>query len=351
MSSAGAPPPSAADPVTLDPAAVARFAHDLAAAIGAPRAGRIALAVSGGPDSMAMLALAQAALPGRILAATVDHRLRADAADEAAMVARWCADADIPHATLSPARPPHGASLQAQARQLRYDLLGEWALSHDAAALLTAHHADDQAETFLMRAVRGSGPAGLAGIRARWTWQPARWRGRADAEGPALIVARPLLGWRRATLRALAAGVPFVDDPSNADPRHDRTGVRTLLAEAPLLDVPGLADAARHCAESDAALAEVVVWLERERLHAAEDDERRVDVRGLPRELRRRLARRAIAHVRDAGRSEGSWSDATNIEPLLDALEAGGSATQAGVLASARGDDWRFRPAPPRRSR
>lgn len=337
--------------MTLDPAAVERFADDLAAALGAPPAGPVALAVSGGSDSMAMLALAHAALPGRVLAATVDHRLRADAAGEAAMVARWCAGAGIPHATLAPAEPPRGASVQAQARQLRYALLGGWAQAQGATALLTAHHADDQAETFLMRAARGSGPTGLAGIRPRWMWRPERWRGSPPSEGDGLPVVRPLLGWRRAALRALAQHLPFIDDPSNTDPRHDRTGFRALLGQAPLLDVPRLADAARHCAETDAALGQVVAWLERERLRPAADGERRLDVTGLPRELRRRLVRRAIAQVRAAGAVEGSWSDAANVEPLLEALEAGGSATQAGVLASARGGEWRFRPAPPRRSR
>lgn len=348
-----APPPSAADPVILDPAAVARFAHDLATAIGAVPAGPIALAVSGGPDSMAMLALAHAAHPGRVIAATVDHRLRPDAADEAAIVARWCLDAGIPHATLAPDRPPQGASIQAQARQLRYQLLGRWALGKDAAALLTAHHADDQAETFLMRAVRGSGPAGLAGIRQCWTWHPERWDGTGAGKARGLPVVRPLLGWRRATLRALAeaAALPFVDDPSNIDPRHDRTGVRALLAGSPALDVEGLARAAQHCAETDAAIAETVTWIERERLCLAPPDERVLDMAGLPRELRRRLVRRAIHHVRHhAPAAEGSWSDSANVEPLLDALEAGSGATQAGVSASARGDRWHFRPAPPRRS-
>jgi tRNA(Ile)-lysidine synthase len=338
--------------VTLDPAAVTRFARDLAGAIGMPE-GPVALAVSGGADSMAMLALAHAARPGRILAATVDHRLRADAADEAAMVARWCATAGIPHATLLPDRRPEGASIQAQARQLRYDLLGHWALGEGAAALLTAHHADDQAETFLMRAVRGSGPAGLAGIRDRWTWHAPRWRGEGSAEGPGLPVVRPLLGWRHATLRALAegAGLPFVDDPANADPRHDRTGFRVLLGGAPLLDVEGLARAARHCAETDSALMETVAWLERTRGLSATPGECAIDMADLPRELRRRLVRRAIARIRQlAPAVEGSWSDAANVEPLLDALEAGSGATQAGVAASARGDRWHFRLAPPRRS-
>ncbi|MGL1617815.1 ATP-binding protein, partial [Vibrio parahaemolyticus] len=89
-------------------------------------------------------------------------------------------------------------------------------------------HADDQAETFLMRAARGSGVAGLAGIRARHRRE--------------IDLVRPLLGWRVSELRALAvaAAVPFVDDPSNADPHYDRTRFRALLRDTPWLDAAQL---------------------------------------------------------------------------------------------------------------
>ena len=140
-----------------DPAAVERFAAALTAI---DPCGPIALAVSGGADSMAMLALARAAFPGRIIAATVDHQLRTSAADEAALVAAYCATLGVPHMILTPDAPIAGASIQAQARGARYRLLRAWAGDAGAVALLTAHHADDQAETFLMRAVRGSGVPG-----------------------------------------------------------------------------------------------------------------------------------------------------------------------------------------------
>ncbi|MEP7004424.1 MAG: ATP-binding protein, partial [Sphingomonas bacterium] len=87
----------------------------------------IALAVSGGPDSMAMLALAHAAFPEQLVAATVDHRLRPESADEAAMVAGYCAAAGVAHATLSIATPPDaGDNIQSWARQERYALLRRW---------------------------------------------------------------------------------------------------------------------------------------------------------------------------------------------------------------------------------
>lgn len=361
MSPPAAPPPSASDALTPpDPLWVARFGRDLAAVLGKPFEGTLALAVSGGPDSMAMLALAHAAFPGRVVAATVDHRLRPASADEAQMVAHWCAAAGIPHATLTPPRRIFRSNVQADARHLRYDLLGQWAIETAASALLTAHHCDDQAETFLMRARRGSGPGGLGGIRTQWRWERRRWHkgypkagiaAVADVDG--VTVVRPLLDWRRAELRAIAEqiAIPFVDDPSNADDRFDRVRMRQLLAQNPWLDPVALARAARICGESDAALAAMVDWIGRERTLASDVAERRIDMSGLPRELRRRLARDAIGYVRlIEGTTEGNWSDSANIESLLDALDAGSAATQAGVMARAQGDIWTFCPAPPRRS-
>ena len=150
----------------------------------------VAIAVSGGPDSMALLALAGAAWPGQVIAATVDHGLRADAADEAALVARFCLrQGPIPHATLIPATPLGTANLQARARAARYTLLTDWARGSKATILATAHHADDQAETFLMRAARGSGLSGLAAIRPNHRI--------ADD----LVLLRALLDWRRASPR------------------------------------------------------------------------------------------------------------------------------------------------------
>lgn len=343
--------------MTLPPEAIARFAADLGALTRAPTpANPLALAVSGGPDSMAMLALAAAAFPNAIVAATVDHCLRPASAHEAAMVASWCNTNHIPHTTLTPQHPPAGASIQAQARYLRYALLADWALAANAIALATAHHADDQAETFLMRAARGSGPAGLAGIRPRWEFRADRWAAAADPAStpaqdtaPALPIIRPLLNWRRADLRALAADLPFIDDPSNTDPRHDRTHARALLATVQI-DPLALAAAAAHCRDVDAALTETIDWLWRTRC-ITDAGETRIDVTDMPRELRRRLARRAIGETRATHAvTEGRWSDATNIESLLDALESGKSATQAGILVKPRREIWRFSPAPPRRS-
>jgi len=300
----------------------------------------LAVAVSGGPDSMALLALAASAWPGAVIAATVDHGLRASAAGECAMVAGVCAELGVRHAILA-GTTAAGASMQAQARALRYRLLIDWAVGEGAATLATAHQADDQAETFLMRAARGAGLSGLAGVRTSRL-----------IEGTDLLLVRPLLDWRRAELRAIVrrAGLPFVDDPANDDPRHDRTRFRRLLNEHEWLDTPHIARAAGHLAEADAELRAIADWVWQERLQPGRGTGVKLDMSDLPRGLKRRLAQRAIGAVRQAaGIARPDWSPEANIEPLLDALDRGKAATQAGVLVRPTGEMWRFRTAPARR--
>ncbi len=345
MSPPGVPPASASERLNpLDPVGIERFARDLGRLF-AEATGRdlsqgasIAVAVSGGADSVAMLLLAATAFPGRILAATVDHGLRPEAAAEAALVAGICDRLGVAHVTLAPIAPIAGSSIQKQAREARYAALTAWAQAAGVSALLTAHHADDQAETLLMRLNRASGVAGLSGIRP--------WRFEDDT-----LLLRPLLGWRRDELRRIAgdAGVRWVEDPSNVDPRHDRTRFRALLADQPLLDPGALARSAAYLGEAEAALDALTETLRTERWSPAKALLRAGE---LPREVQRRLVRSTIAEVRAAhGIATPAFSDATNIEALLDALAAGKPATQAGVLVSPERDGrWHFASAPPRRS-
>src|SRR5688572_9845331 len=157
-------PRPSADPMTPAAEALDRFAADLdhLHPPGAP----LGVAVSGGPDSLALLVLAAAARPGLIQAASVDHRLRDGGAAEAAAVGRLCATLGVPHQVLTvqwDVRPTSG--LQEKARAARYHALGEWAAARELSAIATGHHADDQAETLLMRLTRGAGLRGLAGMR------------------------------------------------------------------------------------------------------------------------------------------------------------------------------------------
>jgi tRNA(Ile)-lysidine synthase len=307
-----------------------RFRADLERlAGGAPE--KIGIAVSGGPDSLALLLLARAAHGGRVEAATVDHQLRPESGAEAAFVAKVCADLGCAHSILAVEVRPGGDGVQGEARRARYAALAGWAGERGIATLCTAHHADDQAETMLMRLQRGSGVSGLSGIRA------------ARKEGPSLALLRPLLGWTRAELGAVvqASGLTPIDDPSNRDTRFDRVTMRQFLRDNPRFE-------ARRLSRSAAALAEAEQALEWSAGRAAAErcalaaGEWRIDASGLPREIRRRLLAGAIARIRGDQKVD-------DVEGLLCALEKGGTGTLAGVMASANGDEWRVRLAPPRR--
>jgi tRNA(Ile)-lysidine synthase len=295
---------------------------------------RLCIAVSGGPDSLALLILAAAAFPGRITAVTVDHGLRAAAAAEAASVAALCAARGLPHVILRRDGPPITANVQAQARAARYALLADWCRSHGHSLLLTAHHADDQAETLLMRLARGSGGDGLSGIRAR-----------RDLGGVTLL--RPLLACRKADLGAIvaAAGWAAVDDPSNHDPRHDRTAVRALLAGNPSLDVAALAATAGHLAAEAEALAWAADLAWRSRV-ASDGAGLVIDARGLPAALVQRLLARAVARL--SGSAAGQPLRGAAVARLAARLGAGQTGTLAGVLARP-GPCWRLERAPARR--
>ncbi len=131
--------PPASEAVT--PGQAERFAAELGRLW--PEGGPLGLAVSGGPDSLAMLELAHAAIPRRFAVATVNHGLRPEAAAECAMVERICAERGVP-CTVLDIRTGSG-NVQAAAREARYGALAKWAEREGLAALATAHHADDQA--------------------------------------------------------------------------------------------------------------------------------------------------------------------------------------------------------------
>ena len=205
----------------------------------------ILLAVSGGPDSTALMhAAAARGTAAGLFVATVDHGLRAGSAEEAAGVGRLAARLGLPHAVLTWEAPRRDGGIQAGARAARYRLLSRHAEAIGAASILTAHTRDDQAETVLLRLLRGA--AGLAGMRGD---RPL---------GAGLRLLRPFLAIAKADLVAYCAAhdLPFVSDPSNGDPRFARARLRRLL---PLLEGEGLSAArlarlAARLARDEAAL-------------------------------------------------------------------------------------------------
>jgi tRNA(Ile)-lysidine synthase len=175
----------------------------------------------------------------------------------------------------------------------------------------------------------GAGIGGLAGIRAKRVLPMA---------GSEAIVVRPLLGWRRAELRAIvdAAGIAPVDDPSNADPRFDRARVRAQLAGNEWLEPVALARSAAALAEADAALDWAARRLEEERVDLQQD---RLALRpdGIPPELKRRLLLRLLARLRPEAAPRGD-----EMSRLIEQLDAGGTATLAGVKCTG-GETWLFK--------
>lgn len=198
--------------------------QDEAAELLAPlaRFPRVALAVSGGPDSLALMHLAadwRLTHGGpALIVLTVDHGLRTGSRAEAEMVCRAADAAGLDNVLLAWEHGAVEAGLQARARQARYDLMAAYCAQHDIPALVTAHHLDDQAETFVMRLKRGSGLDGLAAIP-----QEGSWAG--------LVLLRPLLDVPKARLVATAeaARLPFVRDPSNDDARFERGRMRGAI--------------------------------------------------------------------------------------------------------------------------
>jgi tRNA(Ile)-lysidine synthase len=183
----------------------------------------LGIALSGGGDSTALLHLARGWGRARLMAATVDHGLRAGSADEALLAARAAAALDIPHETLLWQREG-GGNLMAAAREARLRLLADWAGRHGLSAVVLGHTLDDQAETLLMRLSRGAGVDGLCGMADHRQAEGAIWL-------------RPLLSITRAELRDWlgARGVGWIEDPSNERLDFHRVRIRKAMAG---LDLP-----------------------------------------------------------------------------------------------------------------
>ena len=234
---------------TEQPLDSAEFAGLMAALGPLPAAPRLAAAVSGGPDSMALaLLLHEWALVrgGSVTALTVDHGLRAESAAEAAQVGAWLAARGIAHHILRWADPKPHSAIQAQARQARYDLMGRWCRGQGIGYLAVGHQLQDQAETFLLRLRHGSGLDGLAAMAPR--------RSTVDVD-----LLRPLLTVPRQRLLATLAlrGQDYVDDPSNQNPHYERVRMRRMMVG---LDISpwSVADAAQILGQARHAMTALV---------------------------------------------------------------------------------------------
>lgn len=178
----------------------------------------LAVAVSGGADSLALCLLAKdwaVARGGRVTALTLDHGLRAESAEEAATVGAWLRAKGITHRVLVWQGEKPRTGIQAAAREARRRLLGEWCRTAGVLHLLLAHHRDDQGETLRLRRERASGPTGLAAMAAVGETEWGR-------------VLRPLLPVAPAQLKAvlLARGQPWLEDPSNRNLAFARARLR-----------------------------------------------------------------------------------------------------------------------------
>ncbi len=323
-------------PITVPAEPLERFKQDLNALVS--QGTTIGIAVSGGADSLALLLLAAQARPLEIEAATVDHAFRPESRVEAGAVGELCERLGVPHRILTAKwdEQPKTA-IQERARLMRYQLLGGWARERNIGALLIGHHLDDQAETFLMRLNRGAGVKGLSGMR-RFARSPS---------GNVALV-RPFLGWRHVELEevcALAGVTPF-DDPSNDNLEFERVRVRQALREADWLDPVTISQSAAHLAEADAALhwASTLEWQRNASLADGQIVYRPSDA---PREIRRRMIRRAILALASEG--QGVELRGRELDQILAALVTGRKATLRGVVCTG-GKDWRFAPAPSRRA-
>jgi tRNA(Ile)-lysidine synthase len=283
------------------------------------------------------LLLAAVARPSEVECATVDHGLRSGSREEADAVGKVCERLGLRHQVLTvewPKKPE--TAVQEQARTARYRLLADWAKERGLSAVATAHHLDDQVETFIMRLARGSGVRGLAGMRPT-----------SKVPGSDIPLIRPLLGWRRSELVAIcaAAGTQPAADPSNEDEQFERIRVRHALSLVDWLDPAALASSAANLREADSALdwAAGLEWSRAVTNGGAEIVYRPSDA---PPEIRRRIVSQVVARLATEGK--GSPLKGREVDNLLAALGSGGTATLRGVRCSG-GQAWRFTKAPPRR--
>ena len=314
----------------------------------------LVLAVSGGPDSTALMVLAarwrKALKAGpKLTAVTVDHGLRKESKREAAAVAKLARKLGIAHRTLRWTGKKPSTGLQEAARAARYRLLSEEARKLKSAHVLTAHTLDDQGETVLIRMSRGSGLRGLAAMQRV---------SRLNGGEPPLQLVRPLLDIPKSRLIATlkAAKIAYAEDPSNRDPRFTRVRLRALMPELAKegLTARRLAVLAQRLRRADRAIESAVDRAEADLAGQAGEGTVALDAAGfsaLPAEIALRLLGRLVARLGDEGPVELS-----KLESLNAALKSAQNAAQprfrrslAGALVTLSGVKILVERAPARR--
>ncbi|MFD1344410.1 tRNA lysidine(34) synthetase TilS [Litorisediminicola beolgyonensis] len=324
----------------------ARFAAEMGVLLGPDFPSDIALAVSGGGDSMAMLTLAHnwTRVWGlRLHVVTIDHGLRQESAEEARFVGQECAALGHPHSILRWRWDGRG-NLMAAAREARLRLIEGW--RGPIAHVLFAHTEDDLAETFLARLARGAGVEGLSAMApkrpVRVAPLAAEGQGVQPAGGEGYDIIRPCLGMRRAELRHYLSVLKgrWVEDPTNEDPRYDRARYRGLLPRLAeeWLGPDILAEAARRQSRArDALTARALeVWgrIGAEDTRTGDITFDRDGLAATERDTQLRLLSAALSLIGGTGYRPRE----APLEQLLDRLLSGGSGTLNGCEAMARRD-------------
>lgn len=303
---------------------------------------KIGLAVSGGPDSMALLWLMKHHYDGDIFAATIDHGLRKEAAQEALHVAALCQKLEIQHDILTPAMPITG-NIQSNARKARYTLLEQWVQQKGCDYIATAHHADDQLETMIMRLNRASGIAGLAAIRER--------NGK---------IIRPLLGFRKTDLIQICnvAAIETINDPSNANDDFDRVKIRQWLEKCEanglelIIDPIMAQKSALHLEDANNAIEYSSAILAKERI-SQKSDTLVLDIADLPMEYQRRLLTQGLQQIDASIKPRG-----TSLEKSIKSLNNRNISMVGDIKITPKRTDkdsnktlWILSKAPPRHQR
>jgi len=318
----------------------------------------LVLAVSGGPDSTALMLLAarwcrSLKVKPDLIVVTVDHGLRAESKREAAAVGRLARKLGLAHRILRWTGSKPKTGMQQAARAARYRLLAEAAQKAKASHILTAHTLDDQAETVLIRMSRGSGVTGLSAM-TRISTLPG-------AEPGQIKLVRPLLDIPKARLIATlrAAKIPYAEDPSNRDPRFARARLRRLMPELARegLDAGRLALLAHRLKRADMAIDAAVDRAEVElALQSSVPGAIAFDAAGyaqLPAEIALRLIGRALARAGDEGPVELGKLEA--LKAALDTAQNAGIGrfrrSLAGAMVTLTGRQIVVERAPPRRGR